>query len=242
MKKSANKFLMIALFAFGFSACSFYKPHKDTFNEAQLKQQEERVKAGQSPNAEVSNEMSADPIQASLWAKSVGSPVIFRNQKAQKVGDLLTIVVNEDATATTAANTDTKKQSTVDITAGLTAGQGTSSQLGVMEMKGAHQNDFKGQGTTDRSGKFTTTVQAVVENVLPNGTLFVRGHKAITINKEDQEIEISGFVRPDDIRINNTVISTVMADAQIRYIGEGQLSDKQGGGWGAKLLDLFWPF
>jgi flagellar L-ring protein precursor FlgH len=233
---------LIVLASGGLSACSLYKPHKATFNEIQLKQQEERVKKGQSAIPEETAEMSSDPAQSSLWAKAAGSPYIIRNQKAQKVGDLLTISIDETATASTKAKTDTKKQSSLSMTGSLSAGQGASSQLGSLEAKAGNQNDFKGEGTTDRSGKFQTTVQAVVENVLPNGTLFVRGHKAITINKEDQEVEISGFVRPDDIRINNTVDSKVLADAEIRYIGEGMVSDKQQAGWGARLIDAIWPW
>jgi flagellar L-ring protein precursor FlgH len=233
----------LAPFIFVFaSACSMYKPRKETYNELQLKQQEERVKNGQSAVPEMSNEVSSDPAHSSLWAKAAGSPYIIRNQKAQKVGDLLTIVVNEESSATTKAKTDSKKQSTIAVNGTASAGQGASSQIGTLGLTGSHQNDFKGEGTTDRSGKFETTVQAVVENVLPNGTLFVRGHKAITINAEDQEVEISGFVRPDDIRINNTVVSTMIADAQIRYIGEGSVGDKQHAGWGARLLDAVWPW
>lgn len=235
------RFLTFSLIAFSIG-CSMVKPHKATYNELQLKAQEDRLKAGQSAVPEVSSEPSADPVQSSLWAKSVGSPYLIRNQKAQKVGDLLTIVINEESTASTKAKTDAKKQSSVDVSGTMSAGQAATAQLGTLGLQASNKNDFKGEGTTDRSGTFQTTVQAVVENVLPNGTLFVRGHKIITINKEDQEVEIAGFVRPDDIRINNTVVSNMIADAQIRYIGEGVVSDKQQVGWGARLIDAIWPW
>lgn len=242
MRSVSASLLWLGLGVMGLAACSTHKPHRETFNEKLLKEQQVRVLRGESPLPQENNEVSGDPIQASLWAKSVGSPYIIRNQKAQKVGDLLTIMIDETATASTQAKTDAKKEGSIDISGTLSAGQGSSDQMGTLAAKSGHKNDFKGEGKTDRSGKFQTTVQAVVENVLPNGTLFVRGHKVLTINNEDQEIEVSGFVRPDDIRINNTVVSTVMADAEIRYIGDGIVSDKQKAGWGARLLDAVWPF
>jgi flagellar L-ring protein precursor FlgH len=216
-----------------------YKPRELTYNELLLKQQKEQMKQ----NPVQPTEQPDDPTsRASLWSSASGSPGLIRNQKAQKVGDLLTIIIDENATATTKAKTDTKKQSSIDISGGLSAGQGENQTLGGLSATAGTKNDFKGEGTTNRSGQFQTTVQAVVENVLPNGTLFVRGHKAITINAEDQDVEISGFVRPDDIRINNTVHSTLIADAQVRYLGEGSVGDKQHAGWGSRLVDAIWPW
>ncbi len=225
------------------SACAaMQKPSEPTFNQKMLEAQKERVRAGLEPNNESPNLPTADVVQSSLWAKSIGSPYIIRNQKAQKVGDLLTIVVSESTNATTSAKTDAKRDGKVDLSGSLSFGQGAADQVGTVTGATQNKNEFKGEGKTDRSATFTATVQAVVENVLPNGTLFVRGRKTITINNEDQDVEISGFVRPDDIRINNTVVSSVMADAEIRYFGNGVISDKQRVGWGTRLMDAIWPF
>jgi len=131
---------------------------------------------------------------------------------------------------------------TTDLGANFGAGSGSVQQFGAVSGGSNFKNDFKGEGQTDRSGRLTATVQAVVEDVLPNGVLFVRGRKVVTINSEDQHVELTGFVRPDDIRINNTVVSSLMADAQIRYVGKGVIGDKQRGGWGARLIDFVWPF
>lgn len=214
-----------------------------TFNEKMLKAQQQALAAGERPMGPEDDVVpTADPSAASLWSRSAGSPYLIRNQKATHVGDLLTILVVESATATTKAKTDTKRDSGMEIGGKASVGQGAMSQIGELGFSADNKNDFKGEGTTDRSGSLETTVQAVVENVLANGTLFVRGRKVITINNEDQEVEITGFVRPDDIRINNTVASTVMADAKIRYVGDGVISDKQRVGWGTRLLDAVWPF
>jgi len=242
MSAQQRSYLSILGLAFILCACAMAQPHDPTFNEKMLKRQESRLKNGEDIYGEKEAPLSDDPVQSSLWAKSSGSPYIIRNQKAQKVGDLLTIVVDESATATTSANTNAKRDSSVDLSGTLSAGQGASTQLGTLSGTSGLKNDFKGQGKTDRSGRFQATVQAVVEDVLPNGTLFVRGQKVITINNEDQQVEISGFVRPDDIKISNTVVSSVMADAKIRYIGKGIVGDKQNGGWGSRILDWIWPF
>ncbi|PIR21641.1 MAG: flagellar biosynthesis protein FlgH [Deltaproteobacteria bacterium CG11_big_fil_rev_8_21_14_0_20_45_16] len=223
-------------------SCAVNKPHEATYNERMLEYQKMRLAAGEDIYGENEAQTTSDPVQSSLWAKSVGSPYIIRNQKAQKIGDLLTIVVDETAEASTTAKTDAKKESKLSAGGGLSFGQGALEQVGSVSGTSDYTNEQKGSGTTDRSGKFQATVQAVVESVLPNGTLFVRGRKNIMINNEDQEVEISGFVRPDDIKINNTVISSMMADAEIRYLGKGTISDKQRAGWGSRFLDWVWPF
>lgn len=223
------------------SACSTKTYMSEpTFNERTLRAM--KAQENNTQDALNAKSASADPNSASLWSKSEGNPYLIRNQKAQNIGDLLTIIVDESATATTSANTNAKKDSKNDLGGTLGFGQGASNQVGTLSFSANNKNEFKGEGKTDRSGRLQTTVQAVVENTLKNGTLFVRGRKVITINNEDQEVEISGFVRPDDIRINNTVISSVMADAKIRYVGDGVISDKQRTGWGTRLVDAIWPF
>lgn len=226
------------------SACSMRLPatHKDSFNEKMLKQQQAKIDAGEDVYGDGKQDMSSDPVQSSLWAKSVGSPYIIRNQKASKVGDLITIVILEKSTAKSNAKTETKRDSGTDVDFSLKYGSLATKQHGLVAGSGGLKSDFKGEGKTDRTGELSATVQAVVETVLQNGTLFVRGHKIITVNNEDQTVELSGFVRPDDIRINNTVTSELMADARIRYIGDGVVGDKQYVGWGTRLADWLWPF
>ena len=235
--------LLISILVFA-TACGMKRQAKlnPTFNERMYQVQVEKAKDGQDPYAQVDKNPSADVQQSSLWSRSQGSPHLIRNQKAQHVGDLLTVIVDESATATTSAKTDTKREGTNDISGTLAFGKATATTVGTLGFESDNKNEFKGSGSTDRSGKLRVDIQAVVEGVLPNGTLFVRGEKVITINNEDQEVEISGFVRPDDIRINNTVLSSLMADAKIRYMGDGVISDKQRVGWGTRLLDAIWPF
>lgn len=239
---SLARLALILPLALVVSACAAHKPMAPTFNQKMLDEQRKKIAAGEDVYGEKPDEITSNTRHSSLWAKSVGSPYIIRNQKAAKVGDLLTILISESATASTKASTDATRESEVELDASVETGQGALSQRLGVGLDNEFTNDFKGEGTTDRSGTFEATVQAVVEDVLPNGTLFVRGRKVITINNEDQEVEITGFVRPDDIRINNTVVSNMIADAEISYYGQGIISDKQRGGWGSRLLDFVWPF
>ena len=78
--------------------------------------------------------------------------------------------------------------------------------------------------------------------VLPNGNLFVEGHRAILVNSEEHHFYISGVVRPIDIDQQNSVKSSVVADAQIEFTGRGDLSDNQKQGWLSRYLGWIWPF
>lgn len=191
---------------------------------------------------------SSDPASASLWGANGNNRYVFRDGKAQGVGDLVTVVIVEESKASSKGTTDVKKDSTFDGTLspfGLSdAGKGKGwdkADWGKI-LSAATKNNYKGEGTTDRSGSLSARITAVVEAVLPNGNFYIKGSKVVTINNEDQNVTMSGFVRPDDIRLDNTVLSTLVADAEIAYSGEGVIGDKQRPGWLARFLDWVWPF
>ena len=110
-----------------------------------------------------------------------------------------------------------------------------------MNIGGSSAGSFQGQGSTDRSESFKATVPAVVTKVLSNGNLFVEGHRAILVNSEEHHFYISGVVRPIDIDQQNSMKSSVVADAQIEFIGRGDLSDNQKQGWLSRYLGWMWP-
>ena len=83
---------------------------------------------------------------------------------------------------------------------------------------------------------------AVVRKVLPNGNLFVEGHRVILVNAEEQHFYISGVVRPIDIDQENSVKSSMVADAEIEFVGRGVLTDNQKQGWLSRFLGWIWPF
>lgn len=235
------RFLILSL-SLALVGCAAARQAEPTLNERQLQERRARIEAGEDVYAKEPSTPSSDLRQSSLWARSSGNPYIIKNQKAQNVGDLLTVIIDEQAQASASATTETTRESNLEASGNIGFGSGAVQQKGALSGASDFTNEFAGEGQTGRSGRLTATVQAVVEEVLPNGTLFVRGRKVVTINDEDQEFELTGFVRPDDIRINNTIGSSLMADAQIRYFGKGVIGDKQRVGWGARVLDFVWPF
>lgn len=213
-----------------------------SYNEKMREEQERRIAEGEDIYGVHKEEPSSDVQDSSLWTRAQGGSHLMRNQRAKDVGDLLTIMIDESATAMSSANTDANRESNIDLQGSLGFGRDNLQTRGQIDGQSGFTNEFTGEGSTDRQGQFQAVVQAVVETVLPNGTLFVRGRKLMTVNNEEQEVELTGYVRPDDIRIDNTVESSVMSDANIQYSGSGTIGDKQRSGWGARVLDWVWPF
>ncbi|MFT3709073.1 MAG: flagellar basal body L-ring protein FlgH [Archangium sp.] len=102
-------------------------------------------------------------------------------------------------------------------------------------------NEFQGDGRTARTEKLTATVPAVVKKVLPNGNLFIEGHRVVLVNNEEQHFYISGVVRPIDIAQDNSVRSSYVADAEIEFTGRGVLTDAQRPGFFTRLWNLIAP-
>jgi flagellar L-ring protein FlgH len=85
-------------------------------------------------------------------------------------------------------------------------------------------------------------VPALVRKVLPNGNLFVEGHRVVLVNNEEQHFYISGVVRPIDIDQENSVKSSMIADAEIEFVGSGDLTDNQKQGWLSRYFGWIWPW
>lgn len=158
------------------------------------------------------------------------------DHKALRVGDALTIQVIESAMAT--ANADTGSQRRNALSAGLSAHGTHAHAVGVTANAGG---DFDGGGRTERAGKLVAQLTATVRDVLPNGDLVVAGEQQLTINDERQRITVTGRVRPQDISEANVVLSARIADADITYVGEGHLAERQRPAWWRRLLDA-WGF
>lgn len=168
--------------------------------------------------------------------------------RAQAVNDLVVVVIDERANAT--RDTGTQTQRTDEQTANLNDFLGLLTKLekeypdlnGGTALNIAHESTFNGQGMTSRSDRIEATVPAMVRQVLPNGTLFVEGHRVVLLNNEENHFYISGVIRPEDIDGNGQVLSSRMADAQIEFTGRGDLSAGTSKGWASKILDYVWPF
>jgi flagellar L-ring protein precursor FlgH len=106
----------------------------------------------------------------------------------------------------------------------------------------ASKFDFTGEGTTQRAGQLNALIGVHVKQELPNGDLYVEGTKVVMINHEEYHLYISGVLRPSDIDPDNTVDSSLIADARVEFTGRGDIDDQVNRGWLTKLLDFINPF
>jgi flagellar L-ring protein FlgH len=151
--------------------------------------------------------------------------------KAYRPGDVLTVVVQESATATTAADSRAQRNTGVSAQVG-------SNKVGPHSVAANATSESDGGGRTQRSGRLLATLSVRVVEVMSNGDLVVQGQQRLVINGEEQSIALSGIVRPRDIGENNTVLSTRIADARISFDGEGFIADKSKPNWLTRLLSL----
>jgi flagellar L-ring protein precursor FlgH len=172
----------------------------------------------------------------SSWAQSLYDPATFRpltaDQKAFRIGDIVTVQVLENATAT--ANADTGSRRSNSVGANIVHAKSPAVRVGL-EANG----EFDGGGRTSRTGRLLAQLSVTVREILPNGDLRLEGEQLLTINEEQQRINLEGRARPQDITDGNVVVSTRLAGARITYIGEGDLADRQRPAWWRRALDWF---
>jgi flagellar L-ring protein precursor FlgH len=179
----------------------------------------------------------------SLWRDGRPASLLFTDARALRTNDLVVIKIEEVADAKRSASTETNRdsQSEANVTAFLTL-LDKLNKGNKLSIAGSSKSSFKGDGKTDRSEYLTATVPAMVSKVLSNGNLFIEGHRVILVNAEEQHFYISGVVRPIDIDQENSVKSSMVADAQIEFVGRGVLTDNQKQGWFQRYLGWLWPF
>jgi flagellar L-ring protein precursor FlgH len=192
--------------------------------------------------SESSPEQSAAGTPGSLWQDGRSSAMLYTDARALRENDLVVVKIEEVADARRSADTDVLHDSNTKATIGfLQASNGVPSGTSV-ELGGGLDQRFRGQGSTARTERLTATVPALVRKVLPNGNLFIEGHRVVLVNAEEQHFYISGVVRPIDIDQENSVKSSMIADAEIEFTGNGILSDNQRQGWAARWMSKLWPF
>lgn len=152
------------------------------------------------------------------------------DNKAYRPGDVLTVQVLENSSATTSADTGTHRNN--QLRAELAHGSNKVAQASL-----AASGDFDGGGRTQRASRLLATVTVTVQEVLPQGQLRIAGTQSVTVNEELQRVTLEGVVRPADISDGNVVQSTRIAQARITYVGEGDLTERNRRAWWRKLLD-----
>lgn len=149
---------------------------------------------------------------------------IYSDHKAHRVGDIVTIIVAESSKASKSDATQTSKKS------GSNGSLNDLFGLGKLPLKMGVDagSDYSGSGTTTRSGSMDAKISVSVKEILPNGNLMLEGTRNIDVNNDIQMITISGVVRPEDVGPDNTVLSIYMANAEIKYKGQGGSTQKPG--------------
>jgi flagellar L-ring protein precursor FlgH len=181
------------------------------------------------------------PSAGSLWRDGRSPAMLYTDARALRENDLVVVKVEEVADAKRSADTDMTHRSDFNATAAFLKSVADASGPQV-NIKGGFDKRFQGLGTTARTERLTATVPALVRKVLPNGNLFIEGHRVVLVNSEEQHFYISGVVRPIDIDQENSVKSSMMADAEIEFTGRGILSDNQRQGWLSRWFGWLWPF
>ncbi len=182
----------------------------------------------------------------SIWQAS--SVALTEDGKARRIGDIVTIIITETASASKQAATATGRSS--ELSAGIPAFMGLqgagvlTNNLGDLSklIDASASSKFDGSGSTSRKESLTATITAKIIDVLPSGNLKIEGKRNVKVNSEDQIVTVRGTIRQRDISPDNTINSSYIADAQITYSGEGVISDRQKPGWLMNLVDKLWPF
>ena len=179
---------------------------------------------------------------------------LFEDQLARRVGDILTVQLSEATSASKDADTSLSKESNTSIANPTILGASpqfntpsllplSSNQNNDLSFGLDSSNEFDGSGSSSQSNSLTGSITVSVVEVLPNGNLVIRGEKVLQLNQGHEYIRLAGIVRKADVRPDNTVLSTQIADAQISYSGTGAVQDTNGIGWFARFfISALMPF
>jgi flagellar L-ring protein precursor FlgH len=183
----------------------------------------------------------------SLWR--TGARTFFNDQRAGRVGDILTVMVTVNDSAKTSNTTNTGI--TTSNAMGVPNFFGLESTLGKI-LPGSYSptnmvttntaDAAQGTGGINRSESISLTIAAVVTEVLPNGNMVIQGSQEIKTNPDVRQLTVAGIVRPEDISSSNTILSSQIAEARINYGGRGDIASVQKTPAGTALLQRFWPF
>lgn len=170
----------------------------------------------------------------SLYREQSYRPLVS-DYHARRIGDILTVLVFENSSATTSADTTTSSNTEIET--------GVSTKKIDKSFKLDLDSTNSGSGRIQRSGKLLAQISVTVQSVAANGDLLIQGEQLIEVNGEKQQITLEGRVRQQDIGENNTIASNRLADGKISYVGAGILGDQQSPNWFTRLFGfLFRPF
>jgi flagellar L-ring protein precursor FlgH len=168
---------------------------------------------------------------------------LFMDLRARAVGDILTVMLVERTNASKESSTSTAKGTSVDTSAPVIAGRGSTANGLPFTNQLESARSFDGASDSSQSNRLDGSLTVTVVDRLPNGNLLVRGEKRLTLNQGEEFVRLQGIVRPVDIGPQNTVESTKIADAEISYSGKGALAEVNRQGWLARFFSSpLFPF
>lgn len=183
----------------------------------------------------------------SLWR--TGARQFFKDQRASNVGDILTVTIAIDDSATISNKTSRTRTNAEDSSATSLLGfEGSLDSILPSAINPASLIDLdstsksEGVGDITRDESINLKIAAVITQRLPNGNLAVLGRQEIQVNFEVRELQIAGVIRPEDIGSDNTISYEKIAEARIAYGGRGQITDVQQPRYGQQIFDIIWPF
>lgn len=183
----------------------------------------------------------------SLWASD--RQTFFEDQRADEVGDILTVVIDIQDKAE--LDNETERTRSSSESAGLNSLLGYELDLAQVLPEAVDNTDLvdggadsshTGSGTIDREEKIELKLAAIVTQVLPNGNLVIQGRQEVRVNFEKRILELAGVIRSQDISIDNTIPYDRIAEARIAYGGKGQITDVQQPRYGQQVYDVLFPF
>jgi flagellar L-ring protein FlgH len=240
-----KRLLVFAVLPLGLGACTMAQRLSEVGGPPRMAPMEDpTTQAGYRPLTMPVPPPSPPPTEtASLWVPGART---FLDQRASKVGDLITIVVNMNDAANW-QNNSTGSRTSSEL-AGMTNLFGLENQLARIPTNPKSpinlnsNNANTGTGQIQRNETVTLTLAGVVTQVLPNGNLVVVARQQFRVNSELRVLTAGGVIRRDDIASDNTIQLARMAEARISYGGRGQLTDVQTPRWGQQVMDAVLPF
>jgi flagellar L-ring protein precursor FlgH len=190
---------------------------------------------------------SATDDSGSLWVSTGSASSPFTDLRALRVNDVVIVRVEEVADARRGADTRVSRTGRwwnnltfLPIVGPLLTGLGEASLQTTAGLD--TENSFNGSGRSGRSERLLATVPALVMKVYDNGNMFIEGHRVVLVNNEEQHLYVSGLVRPIDIDEQNSIKSSMIADAEIEFVGQGTVTESQSVPWGTRAASWAWPF
>lgn len=169
------------------------------------------------------------------------SGLFATDRRASKVGDIITVAFSESFQATKSQNAATSKSSSNKISLpGIIPGSDLEERISEA-LTSSSERSFTGAGSTAQSNSLTGQMSVHVVSVLPGGNIEILGQKRLVLNRGDEYIRVSGIVRPEDISAENVILSDRIANANIQYIGAGDIADTANQGWLSGLISALSP-